>query len=134
MSGRTEFQARRWLRVLSLCVLALFLAGFVFTFLREGVGWLSLGFAALVLMGLGGVAESLLVRVSLLDDALRIRTLLGRRRVPRESIAKVSWEGGSGVAVQLHDGAWIKLPEMGQDSQGLANSIRAWLRRTERGA
>jgi hypothetical protein len=129
-SARTEFRARGWLRGLTAATCVLFVAGLVLTYRLHGVGWQSLAFAGLSVLGVAAIAESWLVRVSLRDDAVWITTLRGRRRVPRETIESVTWEKGGGVALRTAGGAWVKLPEMGFDSQGLTNSIRAWLRRT----
>jgi len=128
---RTEFRARRWLRLLVLGVCVLFVAGFSYSYRLQGLGWQSAAYAALSILGIAALAETFLVRVVLLEDAALLVTLRGRQRLPRESIASVKWEGGSGVALHMRDGSWVKLPEMGQNSQGLSNSIRAWLRRTE---
>jgi hypothetical protein len=60
---------------------------------------------------------------------MTLRTLRGARTIERSSIASVGWEGGVGVSLKLADGAWVKLPYLG-NSQGCANTIRAWLKAT----
>ena len=108
---------------------ALFMAGLVFTYRQSGWTWLSLAFAGMTLLGLGGVIEVATSRVALLDDALECGALWSRRRYPVSEIASVTWEKGGGVYVKLKAGGWAKLPELGYNSQGLTNTVRAWLRR-----
>ena len=38
-------------------------------------------------------------------------------------------EKGGGVYLKLENGGWGKLPDLGYNSQGLTNTIRAWLKR-----
>ena len=95
----------------------------------EGPTLLSLFLAAMSVTGLAALIEVALHAVVLKDDQLRIRTLTKRVNIPRADIAKVTWEGGSGASVQLNDGTWVELPEVGRNSQALTNSVRAWLKR-----
>src|SRR5688572_4918345 len=60
----------------------------------------------------------------------RSRPVFRRRRSERRELESVTWEGGSGVAIRLTSGSWLKPPELGHASQSLCNSSRAWLRRT----
>lgn len=48
--------------------------------------------------------------------------------INKESIEKVKWEKGCGVSILLKDGTWMQLPTMTVNTQGLANSINAWLK------
>ncbi|HEX4984818.1 MAG TPA: hypothetical protein VFV71_01975 [Burkholderiales bacterium] len=68
--------------------------------------------------------------MQLLDDSLVITSGFRRRRYARGELESVTWEAGSGVAIRTARGTWLKLPELGHNSQALANSIRAWLKRT----
>jgi len=88
--------------------------------------YIALGVAAL---GLAGCFEVASARLVLTPEALEIRWLWSRRRYTRDQIQAVKWEWGAPVALQLEAGGWTKLPEMGLGSQGLANTLRAWLRR-----
>jgi len=53
-----------------------------------------------------------------------------RRVVPREQIESVTWERGAGIVLRLAGGRIVRLPEVGHNSQGVTNTIRAWLKRT----
>jgi hypothetical protein len=112
---------------------SLFVAGFAFTYSQNGWTWVSLAFAGLTLIGIGAILEVATSRVVLHDDALHCGTLWSRRRYPVADIASVSWEKGGGVFLKLKAGGFGKLPELGYNSQGLTNTVRAWLKRYERG-
>ena len=53
------------------------------------------------------------------------------RSIPRAMIKSVTWEWGCGASLILHEGRGVRLPNVGRDPQGLTNTIRAWLKRTE---
>ena len=96
----------------------------------EGVSPYSIGLDILAFLMVVGLAEALMTRVELNDEGL-IRVANFRRRfVPRAQIDNVTWEAGTGVAIRLTDGSWVRLPDVG-NSQARANSIRAWIKRTE---
>lgn len=71
--------------------------------------------------------ESATTHVTLEADVMAIVSNFRRRAVPREEIDSVTWQAGAGVALKLKDGAWVRLPDVG-NSQSRANSIRAWIR------
>ena len=108
---------------------ALFVAGFVFTYVRNGWTWVSLSFAGMTIIGLAGVLEVATTRVVLHDDALECGAIWFRRRYPVADIASVTWEGGGGVYLKLKAGGFAKLPELGYNSQALTITVRAWLKR-----
>lgn len=56
------------------------------------------------------------------------RTIFRKTAIARSDFVKVTWEAGCGVSLLLTDGTWAKVPDLGQNSQGLTNSIRAWLK------
>ena len=67
--------------------------------------------------------------LTLEDDYLEFREDFKRRRIEKHQIEEVTWEKGCSVSVKLLSGEWVDLPGLGQNSQGLTNSVRAWLRR-----
>jgi hypothetical protein len=83
----------------------------------------------MTLVGFGGVLEVATNRVVLHDDALECGAIWSRRRYAVTDIESVTWEKGAGVVLKLSDGGWGKLPELGYNAQGLANTVRAWLKR-----
>jgi hypothetical protein len=126
--GRRAFRSPTWVLV-TVAVAALVPAiGAWMTFRERGLGLLSVGLAAVAVLGVGGILEAISLRVELSDDALHVTRWWVRRSYPRESIARVTHEKGVDPAMQLTDGRWVKLPSVGVH---MANSIRAWLRAKE---
>ena len=124
-----HLRPKQWVLVAAAAAATLFAAGRLFTYTQSGWTWLSLTFAGMTLIGIGGIVEVATSRVSLHDDALECGTVWSRRRYPVTAIASVTWEKGGGVYLKLENGGWGKLPDLGYDSQGLTNTIRAWLKR-----
>jgi len=125
-----EFRTPRWLRYgLGAATVA---AGAGVTvwiyFLGPGGAWL--GIAGVAVLAASAL-DSVTTRVTLDPGALVIVSTFRRRTIARREIDSVTWESGVGVSVKLIDGAWVRLPDVG-NSQSRANSIRAWLRRGER--
>ena len=106
----------------------LFLVGFVGALYLRGPSLASLAFGALFIVGVLGVMDVTKRRVVLGSAELCIVSMWSQRVYPRETIASVKWEGGIGVALKLVAGNWVRLPELGRNSQSVANTIRAWLK------
>ena len=72
-------------------------------------------------------------RIVLHGDSMTIVAFLDfiSRTIPRTEIDSVTWERGCGASIKLTSGKWIGLPNVGRNTQGLTNTIRAWLKRTE---
>lgn len=104
----------------------LFAAGAVVTYSQRGWNWVSLSLAAItVVFGLGGILESLILRIELKDDAMVVTDLKGRKRYAITDIERIEEAKGVPPTLLLKDGKWVKLPSVGSD---LGNSVRAWLR------
>lgn len=122
------FRVPRWLLVF-LCLIFLATAsGGLLLYRTDGLSFASAGLVVFAIFALIGVADSLVTRVELGDDALTLVERFRRRRVLRRDIERVTWEAGVGVSIQLRSGDWVRLPDTG-NSQSRANSIRAWLKR-----
>lgn len=91
----------------------------------------TVGLGVLALFAGCALAEGRVSRIEIGPDRLLIVKSFRRRVVPRRDIESVRWEWGSGVSVRLVDGSWVRLPDLGLNSQGVANRLRAWLSRTE---
>ena len=124
--GRRVFRHGPGMVLMVVGATALFAAAAVGSYRLRGWTWVSVGLAcATVIFGLGGIVESLVLRIELTDDAMIVTTLRGRRRFPIGEIAGIEEAKGSAPALRLTDGRWVKLPFVGS---GLGNSVRAWLK------
>ena len=77
-----------------------------------------------------GLVELALQHVVLSTCGIEVRSKFRRQNVPWSEIAGVTCEKGAGVSLMRVDGSWLVLPEVGESSLGLANSIRAWRKRS----
>jgi hypothetical protein len=79
------------------------------------------------------LADVFTTRILLAPDRLHLVSISSfqSRTIPRVEIERVVWEKGCGVSLVLRDGKGVRLPSVGRNAQGLANTIRAWLKRTE---
>jgi hypothetical protein len=128
-NGRRIFRSPTWVLAAVTVAAVLPAIGAWMTFRERGLRLLSVGLAAFAVLGVGGILETIALRVELSDDALHVTRWWVRRSYPRESIARVTHEKGGDPAMQLADGRWVKLPSVGVH---MANSIRAWLRANAR--
>lgn len=76
-----------------------------------------------------GFLDLLTTRIVLKAEGMEVVSHFRRRFIPRADINSVTWERGSGVSLALTSGKWMRLPEIGRNSQAQVNSIRAWLKR-----
>ena len=123
--GRRRFRTTRAQLAATIAAELLFVSGAVYTFRTGGVSATSVVLALLALVGLAGVLEALVRRVELTDDALLVRDLFRRRRIPRGEIAGVEEARGVPTMLVLRTGPAMKLPDVGH---AIGTSIRAWLR------
>ena len=123
--GRRSFRTTRVQLAATIAAALLLASGALYTFRTGGVSATSAVLALLAILGLAGVLEGLVRRVELSDDALLVRDLLRRRRIPREEIAGVEEARGVPTMLVLRSGPALKLPDVGH---AIGTSIRAWLR------
>lgn len=100
---------------------------------RESGALAVAGCALLTIGALAAFAHALTTRIALRPEGLEIVHNFRRRFLPRDEIETVRWERGSGVALKLVGGDWLKLPETGHENQHRAEKIRAWLKRPRAG-
>ena len=87
---------------------------------------LTIGAAVLTAFFTLGLLDLLVSRIELTPAALRIIELHRRRSIPRTEIVSAKADGGS-VFLQLRNGSWLKLPDTGESSTGVLNTVRAWM-------
>lgn len=102
-----------------------FLAGFVSERYR------ALAVGAFAIFGGLWLLNVWLTRIVLRHDGALIVSHFRWRFIPRTEIADVTWRRGCGASLNLVDDRWLNLPDAGQNPQGVSNSIRAWLRRSD---
>jgi hypothetical protein len=132
MSEETRSQTlrpKRWLLAIIAGVALLFIVGATFTSLQ--FGWTLTSITLTIMSGLavGGIVELATSRIVLSPNSLEAGSIWSRRRYAVTDVESVTWASGSGVSVKLSNGRWAKMPELGYNSQGLANTLRAWLKR-----
>ncbi len=132
---RTEphvLRIKPWLAFVVVVSAALLLGGAASSYLESGWTPLSVAFGLLSVLGVVAILELVASRIVLHADFLETHGLLSKRRYQASEIRSFKWEGGSGVAVELAQGGWAKLPELGYNSQSLVNTLRAWLKSCRR--
>jgi hypothetical protein len=117
--------------ILFLAVIFVIMAAVAVWFLAtKGITLLACSFVGYSILAVVALLESLRSHILLTKDNLEYTRLFKTYKLPRSLIQKVIWEKGCGVSVQTMEGKWVALPNlMGRNSQSLANSIRAWLKR-----
>jgi len=124
-----DYKPPRWLRggVMVTCFLfvILVLAAILLPGMSPIVLWVGI---AGVVVGVGGVAEVWVGRVTLEPDCVVITQWFRTERVPLSDIAAVSLEGGY-TSLQLRTGSWKRLPEWIGANRSLGRRIRDRLER-----
>jgi len=110
---------------------AVFVTGFAWSVVSDGVSLTTAVFFILSAMGLLGVFQVFTTSIRLDDDLLLITDGWRRRSYPRSSIQRVTWAKGCPASIEVEGLGWLDLPETGRGTQGVANSIRAWVKRGE---
>ena len=132
-TSRRVLRVRPWLAVVVVVANSLFLGGAASSYFESGWTPTFVGFGLLSAIGLIGLLELARSRIVLQGDSLETHGVLSRRTYSSSEIRSVKWEGGSGVVLELVQGGWAKLPELGYNSQSMANTLRAWLKSSRRG-
>ncbi len=96
-------------------------------FLRLEEWWLPVFFTGFGMLWFLVSWECYVSYMHLGEEVLEYRMNFKFVRILKSDIEKVTWESGCGVSVRLTNGNWEELPNFGQDSRGITNSVRAWL-------
>ena len=124
-NGRREFRLGVGFVILYLCITALFATGALITWRERGWTWVSVGLAAMTLVSVGAIVETLVLRIRLTDDALVVRDLRGTRSYAKRDIEGIAEAKGASPNLRLKGGSWVRLPSV---AGSLGNSVRAWLK------
>ncbi len=128
--GRTDFRVVPWIRIMILLIASGSIAAAAYYYRQEGLTWISAFFIGFSILGVAGIVESFSGYIRLEDTEIRFRETFRITAIPKKDIMRVTWESGCGVSLLLSDGTWVKIPDLGHNSQGLTNSIRSWLNNT----
>ena len=93
----------------------------------EGLTLLTAFFAGFAMFAFAGIIETYTSFLRLEESQLSFRETFRSTVIAKSDIEKVTWEAGCGSSVLLTNGQWVRLPDLGQNSQGVTNSVRAWL-------
>ncbi len=126
--GRTSFRVVPWVRIMISVIASGSILAAVYFFRQEGLSWISAFFIGFSVLGVAGIIESFSSYIFLEDTEIKFRQTFGKAVIPKSDIKRVTWEAGCGVSLLLGDGTWVKVPDLGHNSQGLTNSIRSWLK------
>ena len=127
-SGRNSFHVVPWIRIAIVVITIGSIAAALYFYRPEGLTWISAFFIGFSILGAAGIVESFSAYIVLEDEAIEFRETLRKTAIPRQDIERVTWEAGCGVSLLLRDGTWVKVPDLGQNAQGMTNSIRLWLK------
>jgi hypothetical protein len=130
MSASTSpqiYRAAPWLVIFGLVGLLLFLGAAGFMFHRHGWSFHSIALLVGSVLSAAGLAEVLTSQVVLHHDAIETRRNFRYSRTAKADITRVVAEKGVAVVLELRDGGWIKLPDLGGRLH--PNTLRAWLKR-----
>jgi hypothetical protein len=128
MTGRT-FRSSPWVAVVAAVATLLFVALGLVSYRVGGVSWVSILFLCLVPLGVAGIIDAVTQRVELHPEHIVIVRNLRRREYPRSLFVQAQWSKGAPPSLQTTSGEWVHLPGVGSSSQGMVNTLRAWIRK-----
>jgi hypothetical protein len=77
------------------------------------------------------VTDVFITRIVLGAEKIFIFSYFRLRTILRSDIEGVTWKSGCDAFLKLRDGKRVSLPNAGQNAQGIANTVRAWLNKTQ---
>jgi hypothetical protein len=128
--GRTKFNAAMSDYILAFSISIGFLIATVASHYYEEASWVKIGLSIMLLISLGGILETFTSFITLEKDELKLRRSFKCLVVKRSDISKVSNDKGCPTFLVLHNNTKIEIPSVGEN--GVANSIRAWVRATSK--
>jgi drug/metabolite transporter (DMT)-like permease len=123
------FRPSLWIAVFAAVAAVMFVVLAYFTHRSKGWSWTAIALLCLVPVGVAGVLDALTCRIELTDEQLIVVENLRRRQYSRSAFVRATWAKGVPASLQLESGQWLQLPNVSVGNQGLANALRAWLRR-----
>lgn len=99
-----------------------------FSFVGNGLSWITAGFLLASILGFRYLADSLTTRVELRDTSLFLVRKLRGCEFARENIVNIEQFKLNAVAIRLRDGKRVLLPRAGSGTD-LADALRGWIQR-----
>ena len=125
-----RFFAPTWMKVgCVFAVVAFPLASYII-YVANGFTWLFAATLALASVALAGAFDAFTSKVEIYPEHLVVVANLRRREYGRSQFVSVSAAKGVPITLQLQSGGNLELPPVGKNTQGMANSLRAWLRKS----
>ena len=88
--------------------------------------------AAVAAFALAATLDALASRIVLEPETLLVISLFRRRAFARSDFEGAKVDGGA-VVLKRRDGAWLVLPNTGNNAVAMRNTIHAWIKRDTRG-
>jgi len=127
-SGRTSFRTRP-VRILWTSAIPIGAGLVAYLTYGSDVDWfIPWFFGGFFLLGILAFVEAVSDCLVLDARELRFRKSFRSVQIRKTDIESVTWTKGGGVSLKLESGNWVMIPDMGYDSMGLSNSIRAWVK------
>ena len=121
------FRMARWYKIVSVVATLLLCASGTYYFVSGTNIWYRAGGVAFIIFGLAALADVLVSRIILADDAIHLVSLVRRRSYPRADFESAKVDGGA-VCLKRRDGGWLVLPGAGESPLGMRNMLQAWIK------
>ena len=122
------FRMAGWFKIMSAAAMLLLTACGAYFIMWGESRLYQAGGIALVVFGIAGFADTMVSRIILDDEEIRLISLVRTRRYPRADFESAKVEGGA-VALKRRDGGWLVLPSSGANALGTRNTVDAWIKR-----
>jgi hypothetical protein len=103
-------------------------AATIISFRYDQAQWMVFGSLGFFGLGVISFVEAVTDYLVLDEEGIRFRKSFRSVQILKSDIEQVTWTKGGGTSVKREDGTWVMVPDMGYDSQGMTNSLKAWLR------
>jgi hypothetical protein len=121
------FRPSRAIIIMTGISMLLFMSAAIGMYITGGLTLLGVAGIALAIFAVIAFIDTLLSRVIIFPEELEIYSNFRRRNYPRSAFISAAWAKGCPVSLQFGEGGWLRLPPVGSTSQGMVNTLRAWL-------
>ena len=125
-----QFLAPAWMRVGCVFAVIAFPTASYSIYIANGFTWLFLATLAIAAVAVAGAIDAFTSKVEIYPEHLVVVANLRRRKYSRSQFVSVSSAKGVPITLQFQSGGNLELPPVGKNSQAMANSLRAWVRKS----